>query len=177
MAAFGARVDRKSLRFTLIALGNARVSMGQATEAAVRAAGEVYMVAATLSVTEGDHTQAQLAALGHPYARRHGQLSLHAGDGRGWMLDGRHLVHFQTGRLARTLHATWRPAGASSTYDVGLDPNDAHVRKVLLGDRRMLPRDPLWSAAQGPKTVEGMQRAILRELGKVLRGQAHVRFG
>lgn len=176
MATFGARVDKTSLKFTLIAIGNATISFDVATEAAVKAAGEVYRHAATLSVTEGDHTPAQLAALDHPYARRHGRLTLHAGSGGGWMADGRHLVHFQTGSLARSLTVVQRGAGAAYTYGVHLDPNNAHVKKVLLGDRLMLPRDPLWSAARGPKTVDGMQRAILRTLGRVLRAQAAVRL-
>lgn len=173
---FGARVNRSSLRFTLIAIGNAAVDFDGATEAAVRVAGHAYASSAQAAISYSDHTLAQLARMDHPYARRHGRLTLHAGDGGGWLADGTHLVHRQSGQMVRTFRTKFTPAGAKSEYEVGLDPNDDHVRRVLLGTPRMLPRDPLWSAANGPNTIDAMQRAILRELGRVMRSQAHVRF-
>lgn len=171
------RVDHASLRFTIRQIGNTRVNMKTASRAAVAAAGRVYRTAAMMALSATDHTLADLANLDHPYARRHGSLTLHAGDGGGWIRDGRHIVHRQTGRLLSSLRTRDLPDPMVG-YEVWLDENVApHAVKVLGGDRRMLPRDPLWEAAMGPKTILEMQRAVVRELGKVLRSQASIRFG
>lgn len=176
----GFRVDPSSLRFSIRAIGNVKVSLRKASVAAVRAAGEAYrdVVKRNLSLT--DHTLRQLAVLDHPYARRHGSIKIHAGDGGGFIDDGRNLVHRQSGNLLRSLRAQMRGAsgpGSAVAYDVWLDlAGNTEVRAVLDGTPRMLPRDPLWSTALGPATIDEMRRSILRELGKVLRSQATVRF-
>lgn len=171
------RVDQASLRFTIRQLGNVRVNMKDAGRAAVAAAGRVYRTAALMAISATDHTQADLDRLGNPYARRHGMLTLHAGDGGGWIRDGRHIVHRQTGRLVSSLRTRDLPDPMIG-YEVWLDDSVApYAVRVLAGDKRVLPRDPLWEAAMGPKTILEMQRAVVRELGKVLRSQAVIRFG
>lgn len=170
------RVDRSSIKVTIRRIGNVAVSMKTASRAAVAAAGRVYRTAALQSISHTDHSPADLAALDHPYARRHGQLTLHAGDGGGWIRDGRHIVHRQTGALVRSLRTRDLPdpmIGYEVWFDDAIAP---HALKVLQGDKRTLPRDPLWEAAMGPKTIFEMRRAVVRELGKVLRSQAAIRL-
>ena len=170
------RVDRTSIRVSVLALGNARISFRQAGRAAIAAAGRVYRVAALQAISSTDHTLADLAKLDHPYAFRHGNLSLHAGDGGGWIRDGRHIVHRQSGRLVSAFRTRDLPDPMIG-YEVWLDDATApHAARVLAGDKHMLPRDPLWEAAMGPKTILEMRRAVVRELGKVLRSQARIRL-
>ena len=176
MASTSIRINPASLRFTILAIGNQRVSLRQASRTAVRAAGLVFRDAALRNISLTDHTLDDLRKLDHPYARRHGSIQIHAGGGGGWILDGRQQVHRQSGNMVRALKAAER-TGPTIAYDVWLDVAGApEIRDVLQGTRRMLPRDPLWQTALAPKTIEEMRRAILSALGKSLRSQAVVRF-
>lgn len=176
MASKSVRVDAASLRFVIVAIGNQSVSLRRASRAAVRAAGLVFHDAVKRNISLTDHTLDDLRKLDHPYARRHGGIQIHAGGGGGWIADGRQQVHRQSGNMLRALKGAERP-GPTVAYDVWLDVAGApEIQDVLLGTRRMLPRDPLWQTALGPTTVLEMRRAILSALGKSLRSQAVVRF-
>lgn len=174
------RVSASSLRFTIVSIGNVRVSLARASQAAIRAAGEGYRDAVKESISLTDHTLADLAALDHPYARRHGTIltnRLGHSDLGGRVSNPANLVHRQTGRMVRGLRGALRGTGKRAVYEVWFDPMTApHAEDVILGTRRMLPRDPLWDTATAPRTVRDMRLAIVRELGLVLRSQAVIRF-
>jgi hypothetical protein len=172
------RVSAGSLRFSIMAIGNVRVSLARASQAAIRAAGEGYRDAVRSNISLTDHTLRDLARLDHPYARRHGGIKLHGGDTNGGRIsDGRSLVHRQSGRMVRGLRGALRGTGKRAAYEVWFDAMTApHAEDVILGTRRMLPRDPLWDTATAPQTVRDMRLRIVRELGAVLRSQAIIRF-
>ena len=172
-------VDRQSLQFTIMRIGNAKIGMKRAMYAAVRAAGKVLHKQARINLTNTEYTLQDLADLGHPYAKRHGTIQLDHGTRGGEIRDGKHVVHRQSGRLARALvgnaSRTGPNGGPQYRLEVlqGLAP---HWRYITQGTRRMLPRDPLWETAQAPNTIRNMRLAIVRVLGKELRSQASIRF-
>jgi len=165
-----------SLRFTILSIGNQKITLKAAGAAACDEAGAVLLKAADRAVSRTDHTLPDLAALDHPYARRHGSLTLHAGEGDGgWIRAGEHAVHQQSGQLRRSLYG--RTLTTRIGYAVGFDPAIAGDSiEAISGNPRMLPRDPLWEAANGPTTLLEMKRAVVRALGKSLRSQAVIRF-
>lgn len=165
-------VAGKSLSFTLINL-NGAANLGTAAMAALDAAGQVlYREAQKAMQAKPHHTQAQLTALGSPYARRHGKIL----TSRLGFSDS-YFVHKQSGKaLAAT---KWRQAtiGGVPTFEVYFDLGVApHLKQVTQGTRVMLPRDPLWSVATLPALQKQMMRAVVRELGKTFRTQAGIRF-
>lgn len=132
-------------------------------------------IVAAVSLT--DHSLADLARLGHPYAKKHGSIQVsrlgHAGD----------LVHTisgagdrRTGRMVRSVRAT-PAASVSGHYDVDFDFGVApHAKFVLGGTKTMLPRDPAWWAVQQLPVRRAMMRAAVDVLGKKYRTKAAVRF-
>jgi hypothetical protein len=89
-----------------------------------------------------DHTQAELTAMGHPYARRHGPegMNLH---------DPSYQVHTQTGTLLSSkekgVEISGIDSGSMSLMGyVGLNSQKAkHAQAVIWGTWRMIPRDAL----------------------------------
>jgi hypothetical protein len=142
---------------------------------AMAKAGEVAKAAVYANVTRTDHTLAQLRAMDHPYAKRHGSIGIHAGEN--------HVVHTQTGRMASALQGEVRfragGAGASRPYYLlgwwGNVP--PHVKWVVEGTRIMLPRDVLWLTASAPHVRPAMLRAFVQVMGSEMRTQAGIRFG
>jgi hypothetical protein len=155
------QVNKKSLQDVLQALSHARVDMEEATEAAVRQAGLVFERAVRFAITAKDHSLDDLAEMGHPYARRHGSIQIHSGDGGGWLADGRNIVHQQSGALSSGLKTTFTRAGSASTFVIELDSSDPVVEYVMRGTSSMLPRDPIGSAADGPRTRLEVDEAVI----------------
>lgn len=177
MGATSFQVNPSSLRFTIVSLGNARVSLAKAGEASVLAAGRLYRRIVEENISLRDHTLADLAALDHPYARRHRTIRLHRGETRGgYIADGTSLVHSQSGDLRSTLRGRMVARGRLAAYEVDFTGDAPHADAVLLGTSRMLPRDPLWQTAIAPQTIRDMRLEIVRTLGAKLRSQAVVRF-
>jgi hypothetical protein len=172
-------LDQNSFNVTIMAVGKLGMTLRTAQEAAVNAAGNLLREACRESLSLTDHTLDDLAALDHPYARRHGSIRIHGGDLRGgWIRTGEDQVHAQSGRLRAALRGGPVTRQGGPGYEVWVDQAVApHWRDVVQGTLHMLPRDPLWETAQGPKTIYEMRRAVVRELGRVLRSKAHVRFG
>lgn len=169
------RVDPVSLKLTIVALGNTRVSMKQAATRAVDGAGRALRARVRSNVMATAYSLEALAAKDHPYARRHGEI-LSVFRKRTYMIDSRHAVHTRTGQMVQALYGGMR-AGGTIAYDLGFDLNHApHIRYVLEGTKYMLPRDPLWQTANAPETVREMRLGIVRALGKALRSQAAIRF-
>lgn len=194
------RVTPASLSFTILAIGNAKVSLRKAGGESVRAAGKVYQEAVYRNITLTDHTLGDLARLDHPYARRHGGIRIHGRSGGGYISDGTNLVHTHGsaetlttmarkgvrkvqaaghGAMAAALRGSyaWKGPSGGPEFTVDFDTAAApEALDVIMGTARMLPRDPLWSTATAPATRHDMRVAIVTALGKALRSQAHVRF-
>jgi hypothetical protein len=142
---------------------------------AMAKAGEVAKAAVYANVTRTDHTLAQLRAMDHPYAKRHGSIGIHAGES--------HVVHTHTGRMASALQGEvrFRAGGAGVSrpyYLLGWWGNvPPHVKWVVEGTRVMLPRDVLWLTASAPHVRPAMLRAFVQVMGAELRTQAGIRFG
>lgn len=174
-------VNQASLQLTILSIGNAKIPWRRAAFQAVSAAGEVLKRETAKSMSYSDHTLDDLAALDHPYARRHGSIQISHADRGGMIRDGRHGVHRQSGRLLRGLRGKAQKGitdGRGPQYTIWVDLAVApHFRYITEGTSKMLPRDPLWETAIAPGTIREMQKAIVLELGKNLRSQAGLRFG
>ena len=175
MAADQVSVKVAGLQMTLIQLKNSTTTVRAASIPAVKAAGEALKKQVVKYTSLQDHTLAQLAAMDHPYARRHGRIRVH--HRKPWQ------VHKQTGRglaaLRGYLSMSYPPSvGPTPTYTVTYDYNRApHMKDVILGTRVMLPRDVLWQTALDPITQREMMRRVVYVLGKVLRTKLGIRFG
>lgn len=164
------RFDTASLQVTLINLQNTKVSLQKAGEAAVEAAGETLLREARKAVGLKDHSLSDLALMDHPYARRHGSIRIHTSAP--WQ------VHRQTDNLYNATRGTFFHIGSTPMYEVSFDVSQAPEAKfVVAGTRVMLPRDPLWQTANDPAVTKMLMQAIVRRLGRDMRGQLGVRFG
>lgn len=178
------KLNERSFQLTIIAVANGHVRMGWAVRTAIRAGGQVYQAALVEALSLTDHSLSDLAALDHPYARRHGSLMLHAGPSR-TMRDGRHQVHTHSGTLVGGVYGELRGSVNGRTratrlnYFMGIRGPRAYRRwrYIVEGTRTMLPRDPLAELEASPRVRTDMRRAIIEALGQGLRSQAHVRFG
>jgi len=96
----------------------------------------------TANMSLKDHTQAELTAMGHPYAKRHGPegMALH---------DPVYQVHAQTGTLLASKEKGVDVSGVDSgsmslTGYVGLNSQKAkYADAIIWGTWRMIPRDAL----------------------------------
>jgi len=92
-----------------------------------------------------DHSLADLAALDHPYAKRHGDIYLHHPP---------YLVHTQSGQLLSSLFektedAVFAFGRLDASAIVGNDTSVApHAQDVIFGTSVMLPRDYLEGSLQ-----------------------------
>jgi hypothetical protein len=136
----------------------------------LQAGGEAYLegVKAAAGLVDG-HTEKSLAALDHPYARRHGSIQETKLGHPGWW------VHRQTGRLFRSIKGQMNSATEFSVFaDTNIAP---HAEAVINGTSVMLPRDFIWIAGELRVVRRRIMRAMVRVLGKQLRTKAHIRFG
>ena len=175
------RFDTASLQVTLVSLQNTRVSLEKAGEEALRAAGEVLLAESRKAVGLRDHSLSELALLDHPYARRHGSVRIHTSSP--WQVHRRPSPlnpnhRNQTDGLYNATRGQFYRIGTSPVYEVYFDTNAApEAEYVVRGTRVMLPRDPLWQTALDPAVQRRLMVGIVRQLGKVMRGQLGVRFG
>lgn len=136
----------------------------------LEAGGRAYLggVQAAAGLQDG-HSLAVLAALDHPYARRHGSIQESVLGHPGWW------VHRQTGTLFRAI--TGRMV-SPTRYEVFVDTGKApHAEHVINGTSVMFGRDFLFIAGELRVVRRRIMRAMVRVLGKELRTKAHVRFG
>lgn len=66
-----------SYRLTILAMENTAVSMHAAAVVTAAAVGERGLELVKHNMSMKDHTLADLAAMDHPYARRHGSIKIH----------------------------------------------------------------------------------------------------
>lgn len=165
-----------SLRVTILALTKLGTSERVAAKAAVFASGKELRKAIEQNISLQDHTLSQLAALGHPYARRQGSIAIHR-TGSNNLVNPEFRVHTQSGTLKNALRDA-RGSGPMPRHrvwlDVGLAP---HAAYVVMGTRVMLPRDVLWSTADSKAVKTKMLKGIVKKLGKSMRTGATLRAG
>ena len=167
--------DAGALRVVLRSMNRATATERQAAVQSVDAAGRVLRDLIRQNISLRDHTLADLAREGHPYARRHGAIQIH-GSGSKALNDPRNRVHTQSGAMLGALRSG--PVAGGLGYRIGIDTTAApHAEAVIRGTKVMLPRDVLWDTATAPDVRVRMMRAIVRVLGKKLRTQGSVRFG
>lgn len=171
-------IQAGSLRATLFGIRNINVTTAKAANVALSSAGKALKTAARANLSASDFTMGQLAALDHPYARRHGSISVNTSGGSGFLSAPQNRVHNRTGEMRSALHGVRTKHGLSGVFKLWVDTNAApHARYVIQGTNVMLPRDVLWDTAHAPKTRQAMMKAMVLALGKRLRSQASVRFG
>jgi len=153
------------LQATLDALSRTAGSVDQIAQKALDSAGKEMARAVRLSMGLQDHTLAQLAAMDHPYAKRHGGIQIH--QPRSWR------VHRQTGTLLNAV----KDAPSPGNYRVWVDMDAApHARYVIQGTKVMHGRDVLWEASTDPATKRAMKIALVKTLGAELRTKSAVRL-
>ena len=128
-------------------------------------------VIATISAT--DHTQADLTAADHPYARRHGRIRIHTSKPQ--------TVHNQTGTMLRALRTESAEISLFGqkvgVFRIWFDLSAApHARYVIQGTRKMLARDVLWDTATDRRVEKEMRLVAVRVFGQELRSGARLRF-
>lgn len=168
--------DAGALRVTILSLHKLGVSEQKAAVAAANAAGKVLETKIRQNMSLTDHSLASLAAMDHPYAKRHGSIRIHQ-RGSSSLVHPENRVHTQSGDLLRSItvgKAISRPHWRL-WLDTGIAPHANYV--VKYGTKTMFRRDVLWDTAQAPKVQKAMMKAVVRKLGKVLRTGASLRFG
>lgn len=173
----GVKLQAGSVRATIASIDTTRVTMDVAAQRASHRAGLAMLAALKLNLSARDHSLRALAAMGHPYARRHGSIQIHSGSSR-YLTDSRATVHSRSGAMFRAAFSRVIRTTSGHTAQVGIDPAVApHAQHVVGGTRRMLPRNVVTLTVDAPGTQEDVKRAIVDELGRVLRAKAAVRFG
>lgn len=167
------KVDDNSFRMTIIALGSTKVDAKRAAALGINAAGVVLLHRVKVNASRTDHTLEDLRRLGHPYARRHGQIRTSALGPD--FVKRPYLVHKRSGSFQGSFSGKM-VGGSNPAFDVSARPTVPWVRYVILGTRVMLPRDIIWQTAQERATRIKMMKAVVHVLGKGLRLQAAVRF-
>lgn len=162
---------------TILAMDESKVTARDAARMATAAAGAVLLTAARANVSLRDHTQADLTALDHPYARRHGSIQIHQ-SGRSGIVNASASVHSQRGDLLRaTKGAMYTEADGSPGYRVFIDPSIApHAHYVVYGTKVMLPRDVLNETKDAPDVKKAMMLQVVQVFGKHFRTKASARF-
>jgi hypothetical protein len=171
-------VDPTSLKMTVQRVSVYKLDVAKALATAITFAGETWRDIARESLSVTDHSLKDLAKLDHPYAVRHGALTLHSGSRPMFMQDGKQLVHSQSGTLVSALRGAFVPGlPAGPTYRVWLDRSVPVVRYVLEGTRYMLPRDPLGTTALSTGTQREIRLATVAKMTAKFQGASNTQFG
>tara|TARA_R110001599_G_C12081341_1_gene645132 strand:- start:222 stop:719 length:498 start_codon:yes stop_codon:yes gene_type:complete len=150
--------------------GIEKLAFEKAGAQALRAAAIVLRKDLKANTSLRDHSLKQLAKLDHPYARRHGSISIHS--------PRSYKVHAQTGRMRSKAKFTKKGRGKKISYKIGFDYGAVpYARYVIQGTRVMLPRNTVYLTAMQPETRKAMMKAIVRVMGAELRTGAALRFG
>lgn len=164
------RVRIGGLGATVQAMREMQARVRAAQPMVLEAGGRAYLggVQAVAGLQDG-HGPAELAAMDHPYARRHGSIQESKLGHPGWW------VHKQTGSLFRSI--TGRMVSPAE-YEVFADTSIApHAEAVINGTSVTFARDFIWIAGELRVVRRRIMRAMVRVLGRQLRTRAHVRFG
>ena len=165
------KAPKDAFKLTIIALGNARVSAKVAGRAAMGAAGAAVLKRVKDNTSKAP--PASMAALGHPYARRHGEIQV-SRLGAAYR-DEPYIVHKRSGKFSGAISGGM-VSSDPPVFEIKASTNVPWVKHVIQGTRVMLPRDVIWGTAHHPKTRKAIMRGVVTVLGKEMRLQAAVRF-
>jgi hypothetical protein len=173
--------DKASINLTISNFQGTRAAARAAAAAAVGLAGNKLLVAVRQNVSAPalggnakDHARA-LAAMDHPYARRHPQIQYSAKGGSPGFAARQLVVHTVSGDLLRAIRGVFDPR--TLEYRVATDASTApHVDYVIQGTRVMHPRDIITATANDPTVRRDMLRTIVDVFGKAFRSKASLRF-
>lgn len=172
---FSMHIDPANMKATLLAYRNLKVTEKEAALMAVTAAGAVLKTAVKKNLSRNDFSINQLAALDHPFAKRHGSIQSNKLGGS-WQRRP-YMAHKRSGKLHDSIYGR-RVSGSGATYEVGADIGKArHIKYVIEGTTIMLPRDVIYRTAMEDSVKKKMRVAIIRVFGGKLRSQAAIRFG
>ena len=158
-----------ALRVTILTMTKVGVSERKAAEAAVKSAGSVLRKEIKKNISMNDHTLSQLAAMGHPYARRHGNIAIHRSGGN-TIVNPEFRVHTQSGDLIDSLRGA-KASGQFPAWKVWIDTGIAPHAHYVVGTlpSYMIPRNFMWSTANSPVVKKRIMQAMTKQLGKVMR--------
>lgn len=170
----------------IMAIRNVAVSEMEAANIASIAAGAQLFDAIRSVAMRSDHTLQQLAALDHPYARRHGTIKTRGlGHPRSpYLTNQANQVHKHTGKLVGSLRlrtsrgtvyspGTYDPPRASVGFDAEMPD---YVVYVVYGTKVMHGRNFIADAANSPGTARAIMKIVVRVFGKWFRSQGSLRF-
>ncbi len=166
--------DLGSVRTTIVAMRGTRASMETAAVVAADAAGTVILRVLQANVSLRDHSPRDLAAMDHPYARRHGSIRVHTGSSQ-YLVDSATAVHSQSGRLLRATYKRTSRTKDGPSVRVGIQ-RTGYTTHVIKGTRVMLPRHVVENTFNAPGTQRDAVKAVVDVMGRVLRTKATVRF-
>lgn len=165
----GYKVETAGFGITIVALRRTWIETKEAAKIALDVAGGILYKNVRKRMSYTDHTLADLARMGHPYARRHGTIRIHKKEP--W------IVHKQSGTLLSAMRGWMHEDGLGLHYDIWVDLNTAfHGKYVIEGTKVMLPRDVIWMAVNEAYLNKKMMMAIVRKLGKEMRAKCGIRF-
>jgi hypothetical protein len=171
------KIDAGSLRASLKNLGKVSDEIfNKAAKESLRAAGADLQAGLLQNVKITDHSLQVLAAMDHPYARRHGSI-------RGLGHSKPDMVHKRSGRMSRNISGALLGKGNNFRYRVGFKYGVVpHAKFVVEGTRavrggNMLGRDVIRMTSQEPAVRKAMMQSIVRVMGKNFRTGAGIRFG
>lgn len=166
------KIDAGSLRASVKNLGKVSDEVfNKAAKEALRAAGADLKAGLLQNVKITDHSLQVLAAMDHPYARRHGSI-------RSLGHSKPDMVHKRSGRMSQNISGALLGKGNNFRYRVGFKYGVVpHAKFVVAGTRTMLPRDVIRMTSQEPAVRKAMMQSIVRVMGKNFRTGAGIRFG
>lgn len=151
-----------------------------ATRPGMQAGGEVLLRAVRRNASARDHTASDLAALDHPYARRHGAIQV--GRLGGQHISRPHIVHRVGGGLLASIRGQYQSNGRDQLgrfterfFEVGLIDPPAYAEYVVRGTRVMLGRDVVGATAAQPDVIRRMNSAVVRAATSGMRSIRGVR--
>ena len=124
----------------------------------------------TKNISVADHTQKELAAMGHPYAKRHG---LHGSP----IHDPYWLIHTQTGTLLSAkksgiVEASINGSALKAAAYVGLNEAIApYALGLIYGTSKMIPRDALTGSLENVREpIKDLLKQNLRDFVFTFKG-------
>lgn len=132
----------------------------RAKERAIRAAGKQLERHTRVNIGNTQYSLAQLEAMDHPYAQRHGSIKIHP--------DKPYTIHRQSGTLSRNLVSKMKE-GKEPVWRIGFKyASKRYFRYLITGTRVMLPRNVLYDTSQNEVVRTHMIKAVKGVLSKEL---------
>lgn len=155
------RFDPNSLKLSIAQFQGAMAQFKANGRGGMEQAARVFALHVQRNITERDHSIRDLARMDHPYAKRHKQIKpIH--NNASHIRDGRHIIHTRSGKLASALKVAARGDKHGVDYLVHIDPAVApHIRHVLKGTKKMLPRYPIQETAMSPVVQAEIRTTII----------------